>query len=495
MATPTLITVTGKHTKRDGVTPETGTVVFQAPGFVRSVVDKQTISPGKTTAVLDDNGEYSVAVFACDDPVWSSISWSYKVIVNLSESRDVFDFSIPHDMPDLTIDFSEMAPEPPEGGTNYALLNHTHDGIGAHTHLISEINDLETQLLGKQAAGLYLTADDISNLISSESLNEGLNLKLDKVNPLLTDTSFTIVRTAGGAARWRTTGSAMDIEFVGDVIESRRANQDFTGAQINLRRMRGDGNTLVGKTEFGTGPFAAEMSIDAGSGVANLGAKNTLSNIPLVGRRATAGPPTTGTWALNDAVLATDGWWICTTAGTPGSWKQAEYEGGQFRSGSRYAPVAGGFAASTIALNEIRYVPIDIRSACTITELAAEVTTAGAATAVARFIVAKADPLTGRPTGTLLYVSGQVVTTALGKISVAPTLALSAGRHFFALLPQVVIASFRSINNVPAMYEQPPLPTFHRCSYSEYGVTGTPTAVGTLSMDAGDAPRVEALIA
>jgi hypothetical protein len=127
---------------------------------------------------------------------------------------------------------------------------------------IADVEDLQVQLDGKQAVGDYLTSDDIDNLVSSESLNEGLGLKLDKANPVVTDSTFTVVRSAGGAARWRATGSALDAEFVGDVIESRRANQDFTGAQVNLRRMRGDGNTLVGRTEFGTGPYAADGFID-----------------------------------------------------------------------------------------------------------------------------------------------------------------------------------------------------------------------------------------
>lgn len=165
------------------------------------------------------------------------------------------------------------------------------------------------------------------------------------------------------------------------------------------------------------------------------------------------------------------------------------------RSGSRYAPVHGGFAASTVALNEMRYVPIDVRSAVTVSEIAAEVTTIASAGGVARLIIARSGT-NGRPEGNLVYVSGQLATTGLGKISVSGlSVVLTAGRYFFVCLPQVALASFRSINNVPAMYEQPTLPTFARCCYSQYTVTGAPTVVGTLALDAGDAPRVEVLIA
>jgi hypothetical protein len=495
MATPTLITVTGHFTKRDGITPETGTVVFQAPGFVRSSVSKQIISPGKTTAVLDEDGDVSFAVFATTDPAWNSTTWPYKVIVALSESRDVFDYTIPHDMPGLTIDLADMLPEPPTGGINYAPINHTHPGAGG-------LDEDEVNLIvqGFLADYVTLTALNAQNLVSYETLGETVADYLPKTNPEIINTNF-IVRKAdwSAAARWRSTGGAVDMDLAGTVVVSSFAGTPedvFSGAQFTLQRWRaGSGVSFGGVTEFGTDVYTAGQTINGTTGVASLGAKNNFPNIPITGRRTVPGPPVTGTWALNDAVLAPDGWWICTGAGTPGTWTQAAYPGGGLRSGSRYAPVGNGFAASTIALNEIRYVPIDIKSNCTITELAAEVSTAGAATAVARFIVAKADPVTGRPSGALLYVSGQVATTALGKISVAPTLALTAGRHFFAILPQVVIASFRSINGVSAMYEQPTLPTFHRSCYSEYGVTGNPTTVGTLSMDAGDAPRVEALIA
>lgn len=143
-------------------------------------------------------------------------------------------------------------------------------GEGTGPISIADVDDLQEQLDGKQPVGTYLTAEDIDNLVSTESLNEGLDTRLPVTNPVVTDSTFTVVRSGGGAARWRTTGAALDIELVGDVIESRRANQDFSGTQVNLRRMRGDGNTLVGRTEFGSGPHASEYFVDVGAGTARL---------------------------------------------------------------------------------------------------------------------------------------------------------------------------------------------------------------------------------
>lgn len=138
----------------------------------------------------------------------------------------------------------------------------------------------------------------------------------------IADGTFAVSRTAGGAARWRATGSALDIDTVGDVIESSFANQDFTGTQTNIRRIRaGSGNTLVGLTEFGTTPYAAEMTINPTTGVATLGGKNGMSPILLCGRKLTPGAPTTGTWDAGNAIIDSVGaWHLCTAGGTPGTW-------------------------------------------------------------------------------------------------------------------------------------------------------------------------------
>ncbi len=212
MATPTLITVTGKHTKRDGVTPETGTVVFQAPGFVRSSAHAQVISPGNTTAVLDEAGMYSIAVFACTDPVWNSVTWSYTIKVNLSEHREVFNFSIPHDQPGLTIDMSQMAPEPPEGGTNYALVNHTHpeyEGGGGGGAVASVNGRTGAVVLTSTDVGLANvnnTADSAKPVSTAQQT--ALNLKANLASPTFTGTVAGITAAMVGLGSVNNTSDA-----------------------------------------------------------------------------------------------------------------------------------------------------------------------------------------------------------------------------------------------------------------------------------------------
>lgn len=125
-----------------------------------------------------------------------------------------------------------------------------------------------------------------------------------------------------GAYRFRVTGSGLDLEIAGlDVFISKWANADFTGAQSNVMRWEAAGPHLIGRTQFGTSPFDTVHDIDAGTGVAGLGAKNGLANIRLCGFKATAGAPTTGTWVAGDVVLDSAGaWHLCTAPGTPGSW-------------------------------------------------------------------------------------------------------------------------------------------------------------------------------
>lgn len=192
-----------------------------------------------------------------------------------------------------------------------------------HTHTIDQVSDLQPQLDGKLDVPPepYITAADIANLVSYETLTESLTNYLPKVAPVVTDSTFTVVRTAGGAARWRATGSALDIDTVGDVVESSWSGAGFTGSQTGLRRMRaGSGNTLAGLTEFGSTPYTSEQAIDATTGVARLGAKNSAVNVRLCGYLDQSTAPTTGTWAVGDIVNTRVGQFRCTVAGTPGTW-------------------------------------------------------------------------------------------------------------------------------------------------------------------------------
>ncbi|MGM9380326.1 collagen-like triple helix repeat-containing protein [Streptomyces antibioticus] len=125
-----------------------------------------------------------------------------------------------------------------------------------------------------------------------------------------------------GAYRLRVTGGGLDFEIGGmDVTVSTWENADFTGPQHNVMRWEAAGPHLIGRTQFGTNPYDTVHDIDAGTGIAGLGAKNGLTNIRLAGYKNSAGAPTTGAWDVGDAVLDSAGTWhLCTVAGSPGTW-------------------------------------------------------------------------------------------------------------------------------------------------------------------------------
>lgn len=281
MATPTVIRVTRTYYKPDG-SLASGRARFTPTGYLQHEASDAAVVPLPTDAPIVD-GVLDVELLSTDDPDWSPSDWQYDVALNVEGVQSRGALAVPYDSAGGEMEMPVLAPAPAGEGDAYAGINHVHGDL----------------LSAAAAAATYLP----------------------KTAPTVTDSTFTVTRSGGGAARWRTTGDALDIEVVGDVIESRRANQDFTGAQVDIRRIRGDGQTLVGKTEFGTTPYGAQQVIDAGAGYAALGSRNGLTNLRFCGYKDTAGAPTTGTWDEGDLIMdSTHTWYRCTADGTPGTW-------------------------------------------------------------------------------------------------------------------------------------------------------------------------------
>lgn len=133
------------------------------------------------------------------------------------------------------------------------------------------------------------------------------------------------IEDAGKAYRFRRGGGALDFEATGaDMWIGVFEDPDFIGAHRVYLRLEHAAEIChaIGQWQFTSEAFAAARhTIDPNTGTAALGSKNSLANIVFAGRRATAGPPTTGTWATSDLVLDVNGaWWQCTSGGTPGTW-------------------------------------------------------------------------------------------------------------------------------------------------------------------------------
>lgn len=129
----------------------------------------------------------------------------------------------------------------------------------------------------------------------------------------------------GKAYRLRRSGSALDLDATGvDLLISNFSGTNFDGTQRSYLRLSADAQNIqvAGKTEFVDALYGtAKHTLDASTGVASVGSKNSLTNTRFCGTRASAGAPSTGTWVAGDTVLDSTGiWHLCTTGGTPGTW-------------------------------------------------------------------------------------------------------------------------------------------------------------------------------
>jgi hypothetical protein len=124
------------------------------------------------------------------------------------------------------------------------------------------------------------------------------------------------LRQSGGALNFDASGAALYVSVFSAV--------DFGGTERTYFRLE-SGVELAhvrGRVEITTDVESASVhALDPTTGVAELGAKNSLSNVRVVGRRATPGAPTTGTWVAGDTAQDSRGaWFLCTVGGTPGTW-------------------------------------------------------------------------------------------------------------------------------------------------------------------------------
>jgi hypothetical protein len=280
MATPRLITVSGTCYGPDGALLTSGSITFTSSTLVADALGNQMI-PHPISANVSPAGFVTLAVPCTDDPAWSPSGWTWTLTQAFPGFTVSYPVAIPYASPGAALSLGALVPAP---GT---------------------------------AVALYVTA---------ATYNAGIAALLPKIAPEIVDTTFTVRKSDNTAGmRYRSTGSAVDIEKgSGDVIESTWSGAlPGNGAQTNLRRLRGDGNTLVGRTEFGSGAFAAEQIIDSSAAgpYAQLGGGAGMGKMRHWGRKATAGAPTTGTWVTGDSIMdSANAWHYCTAGGTPGTW-------------------------------------------------------------------------------------------------------------------------------------------------------------------------------
>jgi hypothetical protein len=120
MTTPTLVTVNG------AVNPllEATNVTFRIPTMLRYSNGPSVILPGdQLTVPVPSNGVFTLPIYGTNDPLWSPVNWTYKVLITGDNLHLEYLASVPYDAG--TIDFSDILPaQASSNGTLYAAYSH-----------------------------------------------------------------------------------------------------------------------------------------------------------------------------------------------------------------------------------------------------------------------------------------------------------------------------------------------------------------------------------
>jgi hypothetical protein len=299
-----LVTVTGRIADwPDGAA--TGEIEFTSKGWLIGLSDSTILAPFVASAVLDGTGSFSIDMPPGNDPDWTPVGWAYGVKITADGYTFRGSVMIPYDQGDVDISRYLTTSAPISGESYVRIADIGQAGGVASLGPDGLVPDQQLPLVGwvdiTGKPATFAPADVV-------------------------DSTWQVRKSDGSAAvRLRSNGGAVDIEkSSGDVhVGSWDGATPFTGTQVDIQRWRGNGTTMVGLTEFGSGPFASEQVIDSRTGqmFAKLGGKNGLLPIGICGRKTTAGAPTTGTWATGDVVLdSANTLHQCTIGGTPGTW-------------------------------------------------------------------------------------------------------------------------------------------------------------------------------
>jgi hypothetical protein len=132
---PALITVTGTARDRDGTMAGRLSFVRSTVLFPAATADDNLLIPEVIDVVVGADGQFSVPLYASNDPNASPTGWTWEVRPFFPNWKSSFSIVVPYDAPSGTISLNELAPVPPDGtGQLYALANHTHVGGGSVTY-------------------------------------------------------------------------------------------------------------------------------------------------------------------------------------------------------------------------------------------------------------------------------------------------------------------------------------------------------------------------
>lgn len=127
----TTITVTGTYLESGTGDPQAGRVTFLLTAPMRQPEGNLTIAPSLITATLDDEGSFSVELYATNDTATEPLGVTYEVTERISGcALNKYFVSIDKDAIFATVDLADLAPNiAPVVQENYATVEYVNDAF------------------------------------------------------------------------------------------------------------------------------------------------------------------------------------------------------------------------------------------------------------------------------------------------------------------------------------------------------------------------------
>jgi len=127
----TPITVTGTYLESGSGEPASGRISFLLTSPMRQPSTNTTISPSQVTATLDENGEFSVILYATNDSGTVPQGVTYEVTERLrGAALNKYFISIDKDAPGGAVDLADLVPNiDPVVQINYATVEYVDDAV------------------------------------------------------------------------------------------------------------------------------------------------------------------------------------------------------------------------------------------------------------------------------------------------------------------------------------------------------------------------------
>jgi len=286
-----MITVTGMLLEAVGGDPLAGTVRFRSEGVSELTDPAGNVVYGEVdlTVTLDAQGAFSVSIPATNAPLISPAGWVYRLDINAlpvgstqGGIRRTMYVQLPYDTPGGTVDLADL--------TEVQEATPTYVSYATTSQLLAET-------AARQAADTTLTNDLAAEVTARISADDTLQTNI----------------TNEASARASADNSLQDqITTVAGYLE------DLLNRVLAIENGTA---TLTALNVSGAAFIGGDMEV---VGPAITGGKNFFLPMQPSGRFTYAGPPLTGDWEVGDQTVDANGaLWLCTAAGTPGTWVSA----------------------------------------------------------------------------------------------------------------------------------------------------------------------------